>query len=111
MASQRDDKKKKKTNNPPKKPKKDPVVLGDDGNKDDDDDEDDLEQLMEGEKRKQKTPSVSKYVRVATTGEYTTTGEDRKSRMIVRQGRVDKQLAEAKMNVPEETEEEAAQGH
>ena len=42
-------------------------------------------------------------------GEYVTTSKDRKNRMLARQARVEKELAEARLNVPEETEEEATQ--
>ena len=40
-------------------------------------------------------------------GEYVTTEEDWKSRMLARQARVEKGLADARLNVSEETEEEA----
>ena len=100
MASQVEQNTKKKTDNPPKKPKKDPAVLGDEEGEEDDDEED-LEELMEGGKRKQKRVMALMYTKVAATGEYITKGEDRKSRLLARQARVE--------NVPEETEEEVAQ--
>ena len=49
---------------------------------------------------------ASLYAKVATTGEYATTSEDR---MLARQARVEKELEEVRLNVPEETEEDAAQ--
>ena len=90
MAAKRetDKKKKKKSKNPPKKLKKDPVLSSEDVDKDDDEDDEDLELLMEGGKRKQKMPSVAKYAMGAGTGQYATTSEDRKGRILARQEKV-----------------------
>ena len=105
MVAQQDMNKKKKEGK--KKPKKD-LVLGD--NDDEDNNKEDLEEVMEKGKQKRVTPSVaSLYTKVATTCDYATTSEDRKSRMLVRQARVEKDLAEARKNIPEETEEETGQ--
>ena len=86
MVVRRETDKKKKTENL-KKPKKDPAILDDVD--DDDHDDDDLEYLIEGTKRRQKTALIVKYANVAATGQYATTSEDRKSRMLARQEKIE----------------------
>ena len=102
MATKRETDKRKKTENL-KKPKKDPAILEDVDNNNDDED---LEQLMEGGKRKRKTPLVAKYAMGAGMGQYTTTSEDRKSRMLARQEKLERDLEEARKNAPLPPEEE-----
>lgn len=79
------------------------------GDDDDDDDKEDLEELMEQDKLKRKQMTPSLYSKVASTEEYVTKGEDHKSRLLTRTAWVEKQLEAAMLNVPKETEEEAAQ--
>ena len=43
------------------------------------------------------------------TGKYATTGEDHKSRMKARQAKIEKELEDAKANIPEEAKEEVTQ--
>ena len=101
MVAQREMDNRKKTENP-KKAKKDPATL--DKIDDDEDDDDDLEELMKGAKGKRKTALILKYV--AATGGYPTTGKDRKTRMMARQAKIDKELEEALANAPQEPEED-----
>ena len=76
MASQRERQAKKDAEVPPKKGKKDPQA----GDGDGDDDKEDLEQVLEEGKRKRMMQSL--YKQLVTTGEYATTSQDRKTRML-----------------------------
>ena len=90
-AQQRNKDENKNTENPPKKAKKDPAVLAVAG--DDDDDKEDLEEVLEKGKHKWATKSL--YRQIPTTEGYTTTSQDRTTRMLARRAKEEKDLEEA----------------
>ena len=51
-------------------------------------------------------PSIAKYAKVAATGQYAMTSEGRKSRMLARQEKIERDLAEAGKNAPAQVEAE-----